>query len=621
MTFRHLISKNFKRNIRNYLLFFFSSILAFVSAFVFIYILGYFMVMGKSGYIGDNVIIIVFSMTVIICVLSVVFIDYALKNFIKLRAYDYSIMLCLGIQPKQMLYLVCTEYLSILMYVIILGGVFGQLIVGIGTFFLNKLNISVNEVELSSIKTFIMIMIVYITIIALGLFLFYRKYKKLGITESLNHMTQRDSYRSKEIWISLIGTFLGFTLLMLSMGLLLHYSVVKMIIAMFLHIISIYIIFLFGGRCIIFLIKKWKVKYYKYVLEWNNFITRFNQNKKILFIIYTVNFLCIFIVGGFISSFLSEPTDEKDKLYPYDVVCHLNSKNEESTRKLIQNLVKESKTVELSLVPINIKDNPAMGISCGMYNFLTGENEILAQNEIFYLEQRVPEEFKPLEEKAVDIIVDGKKYNYLIKDSDWNIIFGSQLNEQLNRIVVLQDIEYEKLIKQSMKESVILINYDDNQLRMKTEENIVRESIHDNKNIYFKAILTNARKASSSFLIVMIVVIGLLLVIESGCVIYIKLFCDMDTLKKEYAMLVHMGMKQKRMIKTIKGEFKVNYLFPILLSTVFAFIFFVSDCSYQVNNIVVPFLIFSVVTLVYLIGQLLFYLIVARKLVNSILGN
>lgn len=107
---KKVIFKNFKHNLKNYILFFLSNTVAITLIFVFLSLKYN---LGES--IKDEAINYILNMdfmmaVIILSVVSALLTVYAVRYYIRLRVRDYSMLLLLGLRKKMFQLIVSAEY-------------------------------------------------------------------------------------------------------------------------------------------------------------------------------------------------------------------------------------------------------------------------------------------------------------------------------------------------------------------------------------------------------------------------------------------------------------------------------------------------------------------------------
>ena len=107
---RKIILKNFRYNLKNYLLFFLSNTLAVSLTLVFLGLknnLGEHIEDEATNYIMKSDF---FMAVVMLSVVSVVLTVYAVRSYVRVRVRDYSMLMLLGIRKKMFQMIIFAEY-------------------------------------------------------------------------------------------------------------------------------------------------------------------------------------------------------------------------------------------------------------------------------------------------------------------------------------------------------------------------------------------------------------------------------------------------------------------------------------------------------------------------------
>ena len=263
---------------------------------------------------------------------------------------------------------------------------------------------------------------------------------------------------------------------------------------------------------------------------------RYKFNSKLIIVIYLLNFIVAFVVGGFILSDLSDKSqkDYQEK-YPFEYIVY--GKNINFTQKFYPFF--EGETEEGKEVAI---------FSLSSYENITKRKETLSEYEIIYISQHSPEDFRPLEGKQdLKVFFDSKEINYIIKDSRWETVFGENISPELEYILIVNDNEFE--INASNKINLWFGNKIDF---------VIEKGNH----VWNRTEAIEQEKESNRHVMILVYVTGLFLLLESQGIILIKLIVNHSAITKKYKLIYTLGVSRKNKKKYFFEEIRKMAFYP-----------------------------------------------------------
>ena len=232
----------------------------------------------KAG--GINTLCLFFFAVAI--VMSVLFLLYATRFFVRSKNRDYSILLMLGSSRKIIFRFFSGEFFLICFFSTAIGILVGGIAVAMLLFILLKMGYSSGPLLPSNIiwivgsivKTcFALVVLEYVIA-----FVYFRKW-------DLTQMQMRGIKREKKHERTWIIGGLGFCLIIYAINLTKSEDLLSRFISMAVCLCGIYILMSFGGSLLLKLIKAFKGYYFKHFLSLNEFYYKFSSNCRMLFII------------------------------------------------------------------------------------------------------------------------------------------------------------------------------------------------------------------------------------------------------------------------------------------------------------------------------------------------
>lgn len=593
-----IVLNGFKLNAKSYTGIFYSSILSLSTLFVINSIYMCTKKINESGYLGDNMISFMFGVSGLLSVVTLTFVIYAINSFVRLRISDYSIYLVLGISRYHLFLFIGFEVMIISAFLLVTSIVCGIiasaiLITSLSNFFDIKL-------ELFYVQSFLALFIIYfgVLLISFGITMIkLRRYGHLKFISSRKYVND-----IKEITIVQIIRFIfGLVFIIYSIYLIKDYSVARMFVSLFINIAGIYLIFNGIGIICKKLIERQRSIYYKNIIKWSRFFSNFNQNKRILFILYTINVIAIVIICGVATTVILNRNQGYDQSYPYDLVCISDEEIYEQ-----DNFEMYHKTESIKIQ--DDSDHHMFAIKESEYNSITYVDKYaLKYNELIFYSQRVPEEFMPVEDSS--ILLGDEQFR--IVETDWKVIWGERLNDEFIDIIIMNDATFEKIKGQYQTTYIYAIDFSE-QMHNKLDQKVEGE-------FYYKEYLVKGRELKELTELLVFIIVGILLVLESSSIIYTKFFAEKLRIQEEYTLFKYLGMKRRNMKLSLKGELRSIYFPVLLIASVYATYIFLLDASFQGYIAKETVLVYLSLNVIFTGCQILYTEIVIHSLYTEII--
>ena len=282
----------------------------------------------------------------------------------------------------------------------------------------------------------------------------------------------------------------------------------------------------------------------------------YGGNKTIKRLVSGLNFISVFIIGGFILSGITQrESDNFEARYPYGYIIWGDEINlqEKYTYHFLQAETEENKK--------------AIIFSTSTYEDITKNEISVSDGKIVYISQRSRETFEPLEGKAqLNIIVNNNMKTYDIETSRWQIIFGDSISPELTNVIIMNDKDYEKIKK---NESEIYLG--------NTAENLTEENTH--KWMRKEAIRTE--REGNDYVVFIMYIIGIMLIFEEQGIVLIKQILNRSRILYKYNLLYILGIQNKDLKKFFFNEIKTIAIFPLVSGSLVGMFFLCLDIFYQ----------------------------------------
>jgi len=607
MSFSKLILKNFKKEMKKYKFLFCGGAVIGSILILYLYMFEYTSGLSKRGLFPGNIQVLFLFLAVFVVIIGISFFRFLIGNYMKNRIEDYEIYIDLGIPKKKLLKCIFLEYASIFIFMLVAGVLFGLFLIGVVYSFLQYKSMYTME-EGKSVWLVLTFYLLFMLGIFWGsIFLFYLGSKRNGIEKYFKVIIKKNCFQkngAEQIASFVFGIFLQ----MITIFLLLHFSVFYMILAMGTHLIGTY-----------FMIHQWisvqthflhhsKRRYWKHMLGWRFFSFEYKQNKNIIFILYTIHFFILFIALAIgLSALDSEKVDVK-KLYPYESVfiggsnemnslsTILNKKEEDQKIKSIKNKSNQDNLksfpniVAYDLYLLNINGKDVYALSEDTYQAFTHRKLDLKTGQMAYVEQITDENITNQEAKAY---VDGmvQKHDFNVTSNQNKILFGEDLALNVRDIYVFSNQDTQNFQNASVRLKLLTVknNYGiSTTFILKKQSFKWKESLQnkrfaavklkENEIFFFDgSTLRQSYHTENIFVLISAFTIGILLSFISILVLFVKISNDLKSKKEEYKILQELGMPFQKIKKVFSKQIYYCFYVPVYLAAVFGGVFFGID--------------------------------------------
>jgi putative ABC transport system permease protein len=634
MTFRDVVIKNFKGSFRQYFAYYLSSSFSIMLFFMYATL-----ILNKQLEKRDDTeaLAYVFPITMVaIAFFSVFFINYAHSAYIKGRNGEFGIYITLGIHTKELRKLINLESIIIDAASLLTG-------IGVGTLFSRLFQmvilslLDINDITFSlDYRPFLITILVFFFIfltVMIRTFLRMNRLDISGLLREVRNSEGREYDRRDPIFgglglIIMAGSVVF--LVIIANQEKLNSNPLVLMTYMVTAFLGVYLTLSNGGNLVIHLIKK-STFYQKHLLTIAQLHYKFNQNKKIIFVLSVLSTMTIFLVASPFSLFrLSESIAEMQEYHLEYVETDTMNKLPEGKLDDILNGhgVKSNSTVKF--IYLSTKKNSELlrdskpVVSASDYNSLTGSKIELSEGEAF----NAIIDWRPgnqgIEQGSEhELYVGNDIYSFKFIDSrrgDW---IADMSAFPAGGIVVISDVDYQKLSANITDKNVgyyHLINFD----HWKNSEKVVNElkaalGQSELKLIYIMDYYESLKSNYSVFLFVS-TVMGILFLVAGGSVLYFKQFTELGEAKQTFKKLFKIGITDKETKRIIGGELFVVFFLPLLFGT-FLGVSLIYLMTYIVGGeeIIREFITNAfVVVALYFVSQGVFYLITRSKYIGEI---
>ena len=662
MTFKDVAVKNFNFNFRRYFAYFLCSSFSIMVLFMYSTLL--FNNELTKNLINKPIYDMMKVALIVIGTFGLFFISYAHSSFMKSRNKEFGLFLTLGMTKKHIDIIIIVEnsfvILISLISGLIAGTVFSKLFFMIVTRILQlkgiNYSLSYNSYALS-IGVFLLIYIIVLLLTKIHT-------KKLEIIDLLKNSRKAEINKLKHPIIGL----LGMTSLLASF-ILMYLTVTGVIFENGIKIITVYIIICLValyfcisqfGSMIIHFSRRRKKRYYKNIISITEINHKFNQYKKVLYVVSILSGAAIFFIGLTFSLYIST-NDFIANRYPYDIMYMETSKEnqlpEGELNKILNNgktSLVESKSVDFIQMELykmnNIEEDELFSRKITIFsekevNKLLPKKIDVVKGQAITSQQS--KEVNPWYEENEIIRLKDAKNNKTYKFDFQQEIYGSLVNYDANSryntisSLILDDADYIRILKDNEVCKFHLFNFKD----WKNTEGIYSSLMSKLKksngfseegNLWkpngtwefkdleplkplSKLMMYDKALEFYGFYLFVMCFIGSLFFLSSGVVLYFKVYTDLEDTKIRYKKLFKLGITDYEMKKVISKELKPIFFLPVMLGSMLGIgymaVLFVNFALYK--KLLVDSMI---VVSLYLLLQTIFYFITRKKYFSEVLN-
>lgn len=671
MTFKDVVYKNFKHNIKKYLSLFLCNSFTIMVLFM--------MLDLKYNeefmqYIKNDVSMmsVVWLAILVVSLFAVFFIIYTQTYFVKSRSKEFGLFITVGMSKWELNKLVLIENILITIFSLMMGLISGSVFTRL--FFLVTVKVSKFD-RIShnfNIKSYVNTSILFLLIFTVVLFILIISMNKLEPTEIMKEGRKGDKIVKYNPVVLLLGIIFVITAILIvfytmadSDQNIIPYLPLSIICAL----IGLYFIIGQVGSGVLHFLKKNKKIYHNHLLFNNEMHHKFNRNKGIIFSCSILIGVTIFGLGIFYT--ISKISVwSVDRMYPYNIsyseVLGINNVSKEK----INNIINESETpivdsMKLPFLLYNIESliaeekhlsggyNTVALVSqeelnkCVFNNIVKDFNEDsslkniqLEKGEVILASLNYYRELQDcsvgttvslkndeniLKFKIKDIIVDNVYYLKLPISEYLIILNGEDYNEIARNIDKKYIGEFNMLgFKEWRKTGDIVekIKVELQDQNSKVPEGLKEEysKYSEHFSLFSNIEIYKNRVEGGNFSNFLAVFISFLFFIASSVIIYFKLYTEMEEEKVKYNKLYRIGMRETEFKNIIYNQLKVIFFSPLIFGGIVAYAYLFT--SFKIMNVPIElYFSCSYIFIAYFSFQIIYYFIVSRKYVNDIVGN
>mgnify|MGYP000016583783 FL=1 len=324
-----IIYKNFRSNLKNYILFFLSNIVAIMELFVF-YGIRSIIKSSITDKVTAEALKTDFQIAVgIIAVITLMLMFYAMKCYIKLRIKDYSMFLVLGMKKKAVSLLLLFEYCIGCVISLILGIGVGRILLYIIQRLLVKYYPRYIQMHALGYQIYknVCLASILIMVLVFVILLIWLDGRSLGMLMAEDKKNEKRPISYMWIILAVIGIVLMMAGIILYCG-----SDTQYLYAHGVLLMGLILAIVFGLALFLNLLKKCKNFYYRHMLDLNQLYSRYLNHMIILVLLIVVHFFSLSYLVVQTAELL--PLDQYRSQYPYDVIWITEKDNKGYAKKL-----------------------------------------------------------------------------------------------------------------------------------------------------------------------------------------------------------------------------------------------------------------------------------------------
>lgn len=653
MTFKEVAIKNFKINIRKYFSFFLCSSFSIMIFFVYSTLLFNKDLANEQNY--DMIIILFYISLTAVTIFSIFFINYAHSAFIKSRDKEFGVYLTLGMNSRDLQKIITIENLIIILSSLTVGIVSGLLFSRLFQMVVLKIlgitQISYSFDYRSLVLTVAVFLVIFITVILSGNFIT----RKLDISDLIKKSRKKDKANNDSKVLGLVG--IGTMIISLIMLIVIcnneQLRTHPLIVVMY-FVVSFagaYMTISYVGSSLLNLVKN-SSYYFNNILSITQINHKFNQNKKIIFILSILSSMTITLVASPMSLYnLSTSIAEMNQVNNIEFVqlSGINNLSETELNSLLnKGKINPEKIMQTEFISLDIqgdygqydviKSKPI--VSQDTYNSITNSNIQLEKREALNIITVWQPGNHGIDPSSDITFSDGSKmFTFIVKDSihsEWIangesyksssgiVINNDDYNNMKNTIEPNRIGLYTGIKYSNWKGTKDIVDMLENQLSRKNEE-----LPNDMKQLsaFFNVISTVKNyedlKNGYSFFIFITLIMGLLFFIAGGSVLFFKQYTELNNDKVRFFKLYKIGISEKEAGKVIAKELRVTFFTPPIVGSLlgYCFIYYLTFL-FGGGDIIKEFMLnVTYVVIVYFLFQAGFYLITKKKYTDEILSD
>ena len=562
-----VLLKILKKNVRNSIVCFMSTILTAIILFVFLgvkeLVLG---TMSMEERVRSQQGVAIQTYMYILLFIGLILISYTVSNYSRIRIKDYGMFMVFGEEKKDIIRMIILEYGIICGISWLIGCVLGTPFVILLQSIFRKEGIQTVQDPCWFLKNIGSTCFYMCVILCIAVIMNIIKIQNNSLASLLNTEQKRGTVPS--VKASVIGAIAGLICFVFA---IIFFSKVpmtypRMKYGVLFSLTGLYLWFTYLGNVILRWVKKKEKWYDRHILTLKTLYHRFSENKNIILIVFIINVFVWVIVNINIIEYGNLSSEYLWK-YPYNYVCMTEEKYTDEIHKVIKE--PDEKIDEYAYIPLISNDGGEyVGISEDSYNKLTkNKKEHIKQGEVkAVLEKSKQDDENMFQDKHVYLKTATGMCKFAIKKEVKEVLFVAQQSDII-RILVMNNSDFDMLRSLQKKNTVIMTQQTEKETAIDEGKLKVCEKKYEIIGFYKGSLMKEDRQDDLTTLIFYIC-IGAFLIISGIMILSIKIWSDISNVSMKYGFLKKIGMETKEIKKNVKKELSLSLWIVFILSIV-----------------------------------------------------
>ena len=562
-----VLLKILKKNVRNSIVCFMSTILTTIILFVFLgvkeLVLG---TMSMEERVRSQLGIAIQTYMYILLFIGLILISYTVSNYSRIRIKDYGMFMVFGEEKKDIIRMIILEYGIICGISWLIGCVVGTPFVILLQSIFRKEGIQTVQDPCWFLKNIGSTCFYMCVSLCIAVIMNIIKIQNNSLASLLNTEQKRGTVPS--VKASVIGAIAGLICFVFAIILFSKVPMTypRMKYGVLFSLTGLYLWFTYLGNVILRWGKKKEKWYDRHILTLKTLYHRFSENKNIILIVFIINVFVWVIVNINIIEYGNLSSEYLWK-YPYNYVCMTEEKYTDEIHKVIKEL--DEKIDEYAYIPLISNDGGEyVGISEDSYNKLTkNKKEHIKQGEVkAVLEKSKQDDENMFQDKHVYLKTATGMCKFAIKKEVKEVLFVAQQSDII-RILVMNNGDFDMLRSLQKKNTVIMTQQTEKETAIDEGKLKVCEKKYEIIGFYKGSLMKEDRQDDLTTLIFYIC-IGAFLIISGIMILSIKIWSDISNVSMKYGFLKKIGMETKEVKKNVKKELSLSLWIAFILSIV-----------------------------------------------------
>lgn len=562
-----VLLKILKKNVRNSIVCFMSTILTAIILFVFLgvkeLVLG---TMSMEERVRSQLGIAIQTYMYILLFIGLILISYTVSNYSRIRIKDYGMFMVFGEEKKDIIRMIILEYGIICGISWLIGCVVGTPFVILLQSIFRKEGIQTVQDPCWFLKNIGRTCFYMCVILCIAVIMNIIKIQNNSLASLLNTEQKRGTVPS--VKASVIGAIAGLICFVFAIILFSKVPMTypRMKYGVLFSLTGLYLWFTYLGNVILRWVKKKEKWYDRHILTLKTLYHRFSENKNIILIVFIINVFVWVIVNINIIEYGNLSSEYLWK-YPYNYVCMTEEKYTDEIHKVIKE--PDEKIDEYAYIPLISNDGGEyVGISEDSYNKLTkNKKEHIKQGEVkAVLEKSKQDDENMFQDKHVYLKTATGMCKFAIKKEVKEVLFVAQQSDII-RILVMNNSDFDMLRSLQKKNTVIMTQQTEKETVIDEGKLKVCEKKYEIIGFYKGSLMKEDRSDDLTTLIFYIC-IGAFLIISGIMILSIKIWSDISNVSMKYGFLKKIGMEIKEIKKNVKKELSLSLWIAFILSIV-----------------------------------------------------